>query len=271
MNESTTGVILPENNIIDTKWAMEQLQRVDVFSQELLNYGRGEIFFMLQTNLSQQGFEQSIGELNYTVETAMTYISYLQKRPVLEAIKAKFYVALSLSAAEYIPDNVTDAMALLDVCLAKFGKPTAENLKKAAETTGTLPKKMSDAAITVEAMKKKALHEWLLDEYGLSDDDIYSAQRLHPEGRTEFTEKMAQAYSLLEDWSAFYKIIADAVHDSNNMKALRFLSDINDASASIQEYLKAEAANRRLIELKLKFDNEVYPLAQFEANSTKVA
>ena len=200
MNESTTGVVLPEDNIITTEWAKEQLSRVDVFSQELLNYGRGEIFYMLQSNLSQGGFEQSINDLGYTTETSLVYISYLQKRVVLEAIKAKYYVALSLSAAEYIPDAIEDAMALLDVCLAKFGKPTADNLKKAAETTGTLPKKMSDAAITSEAMKKKALSEWLLSEHQMSEDDILQAQKLHPEGRSEFTEKMAQAYFLLDNY-----------------------------------------------------------------------
>ena len=265
MNESNTGVILPEDNIIDTKWAQEQLARVDVFSQELLNYGRGEIFFMLQTNLSASGFEQSINDLGYTVETANTYISYLQKRVVLEAIKAKFYVALSLSAAEYIPDNIDDAMALLDVCLAKFGKPTADNLRKAAETTGTLPKKMSDAAISVEAMKKKALHEWLLGEHGLSDDDILQASTINTAGKTEFTEKMLQAYSLLGDWKTFYDIIAEPVHASENMRALRFLSDIQDASLSIEDYLKSEAANQRLNRLKATFTDEVYPELSFEA------
>jgi len=264
-----TGVILPENNIIDTNWAREQLSRVDLFSAELMAYGRAEVLFMLQTNLSTSGFEQSLKDLGYSLETANTYISYLQKRPILEAIKAKFYVALSLSAAEYIPDSIEDTMALLDVCLAKFGKPTAENLKKAAETTGTLPKKMSDAAISVEAMRKKALHEWLLSEHGLSDDDIYTASLLHPEGLKEFTEKMAQAYSLLGDWKEFYGIIADAIHDSNNMKALRFLSDMNDASGSILEFLKAEKANRQLIALKQQFDTEIYPEIQFAAEQNK--
>lgn len=265
MTESATGVILPENNIIDTEWAKEQLSRVDVFSQELLNYGRGEIFFMLQSNLSPAGFEQSINDLGYTVETANTYISYLQKRVVLEEIKAKFYVALSLSAAEYIPDSVEDAMALMDVCLAKFGKPTADNLKKAAETTGTLPKKMSDAAISVEAMKKKALYEWLLSEHSLSEDDIHQASTINTAGKTEFLEKMLQAYSLLEDWKTFYDIIAKPVHDSENMKALRFLSDIQDASASIQDFLKSEKAHLELVRLKEIFSNEVYPELSFEA------
>jgi len=268
-NESTTGVILPEDSIIDTKWAQEQLSRVDVFSQELLNYGRGEIFFMLQTNLSAPGFEQSINDLGYSVETANTYISYLQKRTVLEAIKTKYYVALSLSAAEYIPDDIESAMALLDVCLAKFGKPTADNLKKAAETTGTLPKKMSSAAISVEALKKKALHEWLLDEHQMSDDDILLASKPHPEGLKEFTEKMAQAYFLLDNWKVFYDIIAPAVQSSSNMVALRFLSDIQDASGSITEYLSAEKANANLTSLKDTFENEVYPSIQFEANSKK--
>lgn len=265
MHESTTGVILPEDNIINTAWAQEQLSRVDVFSQELLNYGRGEIFFMLQTNLSPGGFEQSISDLGYTVETANTYISYLQKRVVLEAIKAKFYVALSLSAAFYIPDNVEDAMALLDVCLAKFGKPTADNLKKAAETTGTLPKKMSDAAIGVEAMKKKALLDWLLSEHQLSPDDVLQAGSINTAGRTEFLEKMLQAHSLLGDWQPFYKIIAKPIHDSNDMKALRFLADMNDASASISEFLKSEAAYNKLNALKDTFNNEVYPELNFAA------
>lgn len=259
MTESSTGVILPDNNIIDTNWAKEQLARVDVFSQELLNYGRGEIFFMLQTNLAQGGFEQSIADLGYTVETANTYISYLQKRVVLEAIKKKFYVALSLSAAEYIPDSIEDAMALMDVCLAKFGKPTADNLKKATEATGTLPKRMSDAAITIEAMKKKALNEWLLDEYTISEDDIQQASRIDTTGKVEFQEKMLQAYTLLGDWKVFYNIIAPAVMESDNMIALRFLSDFKDASESITSYLQSEKAYTNLQALKLEFENEVYP------------
>ena len=266
MNESNTGVVLPENNIIDTKWAQEQLSRVDVFSQELLNYGRGEIFFMLQTNLSASGFEQAINDLSYTVETANTYISYLQKRVVLEAIKAKYYVALSLSAAEYIPDSIEDSMALIDVCLAKFGKPTADNLRKAAETTGTMPKKMSDAAISIEAMKKKALYDWLLSEHNMTESDVQDAQRLHPEGRQEFTSKMSQAYFLLGDWKTFYDVIAETVHKSENMKALRFLADMNDASSSIEEYLQAEVANQKLNRLKGIFEDEVYPELNFASS-----
>ena len=264
MNESTTGVILPEDGVINTDWAKDQLSRVDVFSQELLNYGRGEVFFMLQNNLSQGGFEQSIKDLGYTVETAMTYISYLQKRPVLEAIKEKLYVALSLSAAEYIPDSIEDAMALLDVCIAKFGKPTADNLKKAAETTGTLPKKMSDAAIGIEAMKKKALNDWLKSEHNMSESDVLDAQRLHPEGKQEFLEKMITAFDRLEDWKVFYTIIAEAVHASDDMKALRFLADINDAAPSLEEYLHAEEAHTNLDKLKQTFESEVYPELSFE-------
>jgi hypothetical protein len=266
-----TGVTLPENNIIDVEWARKALANVDLFSASLLAYGRGEVMFMLKTNLSEQSYLQALSDLLYTAETAETYIVYLQKRAIIEAIRDKYYIALSVSAAQIIPDSVDDALAICDIVVAKYGKITFDNIKKALESTGKSVQKMSDAAISVEVMKKKALHEWLLDEYGLSDDDIYSAQRLHPEGRTEFTEKMAQAYFLLEDWAAFYKIIADAVHDSNNMKALRFLSDINDASASIQEYLKAEAANRRLIELKLKFDSEIYPELSFTAATVEVA
>ncbi len=266
MNESTTGVILPEDHIIDTKWAQEQLSRVDVFSQELLNYGRGEIFFMLQTNLSPAGYEQSINDLGYTIETSNTYISYLQKRTVLEAIKAKYYVAISLSAAAYLPDAEDAAIALCDVCLAKFGKLTADNLKKAAETTGTLPKKMSDAAISVEAMKKKALNDWLLAEHQLSEDDIQQASRLSTEGKTEYLEKMLQAYSLLEDWKTFYNIIASTVEQSGDMKALRFLADMQDASGSITEFLTAETNFNNLATLKSTFENEVYPKISFEAS-----
>lgn len=265
MTESTTGVVLPEDGIIDTQWAKDQLSRVDVFSQELLNFGRGEIFFMLQNNLAPDGFAQAIGDLDYTVETANTYISYLQKRPVLEAIKAKLYVALSLSAAEYIPDSIEDAMALLDVCIAKFGKPTADNLRKASETTGSLPKKMSDAAIGIEAMKKKALNEWLSSEFDMSESDIMDSQRLHPEGRQEFTEKMVAAFDRLEEWDAFYTLIASVVHDSADTKALRFLADINDAAGSMLEFLSAEKAHTLLASRKQVFEDEVYPEISFQA------
>jgi len=266
MQDSTTGVVLPDNGIIDTAWAKEQLSRVDVFSQELLNYGRGEIMFMLQTNLSPDGFKQSIEDLDYSVETALVYISYLQKRSVLEAIKDKYYTALSLSAAEYIPDSIEDALALCDVCIAKYGKLTADNLKKASEDTGVAIKKMSDAAIGIEAAKKKALNKWLKDEHKMSESDILDAQRLHPEGRIEFAEKMVAAFDRLEDWQEFYTIIAKTVHDSDNMKALRFLADINDASASIEEFLTAEKAHSNLNALKQTFEDTVYPELAYEAS-----
>jgi len=267
MNESNTGVTLPENGIIDTEWAAEQLNRVNLFSQELLNYGKGEVFFMLQSNLSQDGFEQSIKELEYTVETALVYINYLQLRPILEAIKEKFYVAVSLSASELLPDNIEDALALCDVCVAKYGRITADNLKKALETTGQTVKKMSDAAIGIEALKKKALLEWLESEHGLSESDVMDAQRLHLEGKQEFLSKMIDAYDRLEDWSIFYKIVAETVHKSDDIKALRFLADINDASASIEEYLKAEHAHNKLNTLKATFENEVYPEMSYELSS----
>jgi hypothetical protein len=270
MNESKTGVILPEDGIIDTKWAKDQLSRVDVFSQELLNYGRGEVFFMLQTNLSQKAFEDAIQDLDYTLATAYTYISYLQKRPILETIKEKLYVALSLSAAEYIPDNIEDALALLDVCIAKFGKPTADNLKKAAETTGTLPKRMSEAALSVEVAKKKALQKWLLEEHNLTEAQVIDAQRTKPEGKAEFVEKMVEAFDRLEDWNEFYSIIAKPVHDSDNMKALRFLADINDASGSIMEYLQAEKAFNNLNALKEEFTNNVYPELSFKEHGNEL-
>ena len=267
MNESNTGVILPDDGLVTTSWAAEQLGRVNLFSQELLNYGKGEIFFMLQTNLSQGGFEQSIKELDYTVETANVYINYLQKRPVLEAIKDKYYVAVSLSASEYLLDAVEDSLALCDVCVAKYGKITADNLKKASEDTGKSVKKMSDAAITIETMKKKALNDWLLDSHGLTESDIMDAQRLHPEGRSEFTEKMVAAFDRLESWKKFYDIIAEPIHSSNDTEALRFLADLNDAAPSMLEFIAAEEAHRNLNALKDKFDAEVYPELSFEASA----
>lgn len=266
MQESLTGVVLPDDGHIDTEWAKEQLARVDLFSQELLNYGKGEIFFMLQTNLGASGFEQSIGDLGYTVETALVYISYLQKKSVLEAIKEKFYIALSLSAASIVPDNVEEALALCDVCVAKYGKLTADNLSKAAEDTGVGHKKMSDSAVGIEAMKKAALMEWLKTAFSMTEEQIIESGRLKPEGRSEFTEKMANAYDRLEDWDAFYSLIAEPVHESGNARALRFLADMSDASASMEEYLHAEAAHRLLQDRKEQFEQEVYPEIQFNAN-----
>ena len=267
--EVETGVVLPDSGVIDIEWAKKQLARVDLFSASLLAYGRGEIFFMLQTNLTQPEYQSAAKELGFSAEHAQTYINYLQKRPVIEAIREKYYVALSLAASEYIPEAVEDALAICDIVVAKYGKITADNIKKALEDTGASVKKMSNAAITVEKLKKKALHDWLLEEYQMSDDDILQASKPHPEGLKEFTEKMAQAYFLLEDWNEFYNIIAPAVKASNNMEALRFLSDMQDASASILEYLKAEKANTNLIKLKEKFENEIYPQLNFEEETNE--
>ncbi len=264
--ESRTGVVLPDNGEINTDWAKEQLARVDLFSQELLNYGKGEIFFMLQSNLGTSGFEQSIGDLGYTVETAIVYISYLQKRSILEAIKEKYYTALSLSAATVIPDNVEEALALCDVCIAKYGKLTADNLSKAAEDTGMGHKKMSESAVGIEAMKKKALHDWLKEAFNMSEIDIAEANRLKPEGRAEFTEKMAEAYDRLEGFKGFYDCIVHLVMKDGNAHDKRFLADLKDASASMEEYLAAETAYRTLQERKEQFEQEVYPELQFKAS-----
>jgi len=266
MNESTTGVVLPDNGTIDTQWAKEQLARVDLFSNELLNYGKGEIFFMLQSNLGSGGFEQSITDLGYTVETALVYISYLQKRVILDAIKEKYYTPLSLSAAGVLPDNTEEALALCDVCVAKYGKLTADNLSKAAEDTGMGHKKMSDSAVGIEAMKKKALHEWLTSTFGITEVQIQEAGRQHPEGRVEFTEKMAEAYDKLGSWDVFYQLVSQAVMSHGDPRTMRFLADMSDASGSMEEYLHAEAAYRLLQERREMFEQEVYPKIQFETS-----
>lgn len=78
-----TGVTLPENNIIDVEWARRALANVDLFSASLLAYGRGEVMFMLKTNLSEQSYLQALSDLSYTAETAETYIVYLQKELLL--------------------------------------------------------------------------------------------------------------------------------------------------------------------------------------------
>ncbi len=265
--ESATGVMLPANGIIDVTWAEEQMERVSLFSSELLNFGRAEIFKMLQLNLSQNSYSQAVSDLGFTVETSQTYINYLDKREVLEAIKDKYYTALSLSACEYITDNVEDSLALCDICVAKYGKLTADNLKKAATDSGQLPKKMSSSAISIETLKKKALHEWLLDEYGLSDDDILQASSIAQQGKIEYLEKMLAAYSLLEDWKEFYAIIAKPIHATNNTNLQRFLADMNDASGSISEYLVSETNYHKLQEYKETFENEVYPKLSFAANT----
>lgn len=266
VKEVDTGVLLPEDGIVDVTWARKQLERSDAFSKELMYFGKGSVFFLLQTNLSIEGFEQAVRSLEYSVEQAELYISYLQKRPVLTAIKNKYYVALALSAAEFIPNSIDEALALCDITVAKYGALTAKNLEKALGDTGKSIKKMSEAAISVEAMKKKAFHEWALSEYGLSDDDILNAQRVDTSGKSEYLEKSLQAFSLLGDWKTFYAIIAEPVHASGDTKALRFLADINDAAASIQEFLAIEAANHNLIQIKEKFNSEVYPELSFKAS-----
>jgi len=262
--ESDVTIILPDNGIIDVDWAREQLERANLFSTFSLNANKGRVFYMLQSSLSDEGFSQAVSELDYTIETALTYISFLNKLPVLEAIKDKYFIALSLSAAELVPNDVEEAFALIDVTLARCGKPTAKNIAKAIEITGTTVKKMTVSAITAEANKKQALQKWLLDEHQLSADDIIQASKLDTTGKTEFLDKMLEAYDRLDNWNEIYKIIAKPIHDSENMKALRFLADINDASGSIISFLNSEKSFYNLRDLKEKFFNEIYPKMQFE-------
>ena len=264
--EIDTGVVLPEDGQIDVAWARTQLERTDAFSKELMYFGKASVFFMLKTNLSESGYNQAVQELDYTVETAEVYINYLQLRPVLEAIKAKYYVALSLSAAEYLPESIEEALALCDIVVAKYGKITADNLVKALKDTGKSTNKLSDAAITVEATKKQALMKWLLEEHSLTESEVQDAQQLHPEGKNEFNEKAIAAFDRLGDWKVFYNIIADTVHNSGNSNALRFLADMDEASGSIMEYLKAEEAYNNLNTLKDTFESTVYPEILYQAS-----
>ena len=264
--EIETGVELPESGIIDTNWAKEQLERVNIWSQELMSYGRGQVFNMLKISLSADGYKQSVEDLGYAVATAETYINYLELRPVLEAIKDKYFVAISLSASEYIPNDIEEALALCDIAIAKRYGLTADGLKKAAESTGALPKKMSNATITAEANKKKAFTAWLKDSHNMSDSDIMDAQHLKTEGKTEFNEKMIAAFERLGTWKIFYTIIAEPVHNSGSDKALRFLSDMNDAAASIEEFLQSEAAYNNFKELKNTFESTVYPEILYQEN-----
>ena len=266
--EIDDGVILPEDGIIDKSYVQEQLARVDLFSASMLAYGRGKIFFLARNNLGSQAYEQLVQDVGFSLDSANDYVTYLELKPVIEAIRSKYYIALSLAASKVIPSSIEEALAICDIVVAKYGKITRDNIVKAIETTGQSVKKMSDAAISVETLKKKALHDWMLNEHGLSDDDIYQASQLHPEGLKEFSEKMTQAYFLLEDWKVFYNIIAPAVKESDNSKALRFLSDMQDASGSIEEYLAAEQANQKLIALKSTFEQEVYPKISFDKETS---
>ena len=263
-NEIDDGVILPEDGIITKEYVLEQLSRIDMFSASMIAYGRGKVFFLARTNLGSSAYEELVRDVGYSVDSADDYIKYLELRPVIEAIRSKYYVALSLAGSKVIPESVDEALAICDIVVAKYGKITKDNIVKAIESTGATVKKMSVSSIEIERMKKKALNEWLLDEHAMSEDDIYQASQLHPEGLKEFTSKMSQAYFLLEYWKEFYDIIAPAVRASDNMKALRFLADMNDASGSITEYLAAEQANQKLTALKEQFEQEVYPKINFD-------
>ena len=270
MENDNVVVTLPDDGVIDTAWAMKELEKATLFSTFDLNANKGRVFFMLKSHLPTLGYEQSVQELDYTIETAETYINFLGKLPILEAIRTKYMAALSLSASELLPDTLEDAMALLDICIARIGRPTAKNLAKALELTGATPKKLTSAALTVEVLKKKAFMDWLLDEHGLSEDDVYMASKVDTTGRTEFTEKMAQAFFLLEDWSIFYDTVATAVHAADDSKALRFLADINDAAVSIGSFLESEKAFNSLNSLRAEFNNEVYPELSFQAEQREL-
>ena len=262
--ELETGIILPQDGVVNVEWMKEQLSRADLFSTQLLNYARGQVFLMAEINLGPGGFEAACKELDYTVETAKTYISYLQKRIVLEAILNKFYTPLSLSAAEVIPDTVEDALALCDICVARYGKLTFKNLQKAIDDSGLGHKKMSNSAVGIEAMKKTALHEWLSAAFDMTEEQIIDAGRLRPEGKIEFTEKMANAFDRLEDFTEFIDIIELPIHNSENKESLRFLADLVDAAASMKEFLASEHAYRLLQDRKEQFEQEVYPEIQFQ-------
>ena len=266
MNPSENIIELPSDGIITVEWARISLERAALFSTFDLNMNKSRVFFMLKTHLSIQAYEEALKELEYTAPTVEVYLQFLSKAAVLEAIRDKYFIPISLSASELIPDELDEALALCDVALSKFHRITADTLAKALDLLGKTTKKLSNAAISVEANKKAELMKWLKSEHNLSESDVLDAQRLHPEGKSEYLEKSIAAFALLGDWQEFYSIIAKPVHDSGNSKALRFLADINDSSGSIMEFLAAEEAHTKLNALKETFNNVIYPQLSFEAS-----
>jgi hypothetical protein len=101
----------------------------------------------------------------------------------------------------------------------------------------------------------------------MTQDDINNASRVATEGKSEFTEKMANAFDRLGQWKIFYSLIAETVHKSDDMAALRFLSDFRDAAPSMEEYLASEKANQLLTSRVAQFENEVYPEMAFNEES----
>jgi len=264
MTEIVTGVVMPTDNIVDINWAKAQLERVDIFSAELMNYGKAEIFFLCKTHMSKSEYVTTLGELGYKAETAETYISYLNKREILEAIKSKYLTAVSLGAALLLPNSIEDALALVDVCVAKFGKLTEENLTKALKAVGKEVTKTTTNLTTLETAKREAFLAWLDAQYDVSEDEAIESTILKPEGKTEFMYIMEDAVTALVDWEEFYKIIVPAIKKANNPKAVRFVSDLNAAIPSLMEAVEAEHANELYKERQQYFYNEVYPALELE-------
>jgi hypothetical protein len=264
MAEIVTGVVLPSDNIIDLNWAIKQMENVSLFSSQLTAYGRGEVLFLCKTHMSTSEYAKTLDELGYAKETADKYISYLNKREIIEAIKEKYHAALSVGAAMLIPDDMEDALALADICVGKFGKLTEENLNKALKAVGKEVKKTTSNLTTLETAKREAFLAWLYAQYDMTEEEAIEATILKPEGKQEFIYIMEDAVVALVDWKEFYNIIVPAIKKANNPKAVRFVSDLNAAIPSLMESMEAEHAYELFKERKQYFYNEVYPALELE-------
>lgn len=260
---------LPNDGIITVEWASSMLQKAEMFSSYDLTTNKARVFFMLKTHLPQTEYEAAAGELEYSLSTIEVYLQFLGKLPVLDAIRDKYFTALSLSASELIPEDIDDALALMDVCIARVGKPTAKNITKALEILGRAPKPLNTATLSVEKMKHQAMLDYLLDEHQLSPDDVLQASSIDSSGKNAYLEKSLQAFSLIPSWEEFHSVIKDSVMESESPSLLRFLSDMQDASVSIESYLAEEKSYNDLVALKEVFNSEVYPKLSFEASKDK--
>ncbi len=266
-------VEVPYDGKYGVDWAKEQLEKVNIFAAELVAFAKGEIFFEIRENSSnQKEYMEILKEVGYSQTQADSYINHLGKKKVLDYISNTFGSKIAPKAARHLPNNRTAAADIVRKANT-FGKPTERNIRKAkmALGLGSGASSESNAEERINNIRERgiAFSNWMREENGYTEESMISDSTIDMAGISDFNQLSFEAITQnYPGWSAFKRKALLKVHPdhggSNEM--LKLLVDLDTAVKCLYEHIESKERNTTYNELKEEFNNNIYPTMQAATN-----
>jgi len=257
---------VPFDGKYSVKWAEEQLDKINIFSAELVAFARGQVFFEIKEHSkTYKDYTDVIKQLGYSQAQADGYINHLGKKDVLTYISEKFGQKITPRAAKHLPNDKKAAATIIKRANA-FGKPTETNIikAKAALGLGTGKHTEANAAERINAAQEKALafKQWMIDNNEYTKESLIMDATIDMSGMSDFNQLAFEAVTQnYPGWKKFRKRALLKVHPdhggSNEM--LKLLMDLDAAVKCLYEHIESRERYDSYNSLKDKFNNEVYP------------